>query len=82
MTTRLFWTRELFIKVPAFKHFLKHTQGPPAKPKKTGYCIPYISKIEKIEGKERFFQIFFESHWEARRVEVYLLYKPLFVEHL
>lgn len=67
---RFFWTRELFIKVSAFKHFLKQPQGPPAKPKKTGYCIPDISKIEKIEGRERFFQVFFKSHGEERRVEV------------
>lgn len=59
---RFSWTTELFIKVSAFKHFLKHPQGPPAKPKETGYCIPDISKIEKIEGRESFF----DSHREER----------------
>lgn len=63
---RFFWTTELFIKVSAFKHFLKHPQGPPAKPKKTGYCIPDISKIEKIEIRK----VIFEQHGEERRVEV------------
>jgi len=47
---------ELFLKISAFKHFLKHPQGPPAKLKKTGYCIPDTSKIEKIErGKGEIF---------------------------
>lgn len=67
---RFSWTTELFIKVSAFKHFLKYPQGPPAKPKETGYCIPDISKMEKIEGRGRFF----DSNREERGAEVSLLY--------
>lgn len=59
---------ELFIKVSTFKHFLKHPQGPPAKPKKTGYCIPDISKIEKIKrGKGEIVSCLLRVAWGRKK---------------